>query len=93
MDDSGGNAGGTAIYGPRGEVVAEAGSKFEQSVEGRIPMAMFRATRKTPDVHMALYLDAFNAYRPRLSPGLFSAYLPTDLKDAKRYLDAKDQWR
>ena len=93
MDDSGGNAGGTAIYGPRGEVVAEAGSKFEQSVEGRIPMATFRATHKTPDVHMALYLDAFNAYRARLAPGLFSAYLPTDLKDAKRYLDAKDQWR
>lgn len=93
MDDSGGNAGGTAIYGPRGEVVAKAESKFEQSVEGRIPMATFRATHRIPDVHMPLYLDAFTAYKPRFAPSLFSAYQPTDLKDAKRYLDGKDQWR
>lgn len=93
LDDAGGRSGGTAIYGPRGEVVAKAGSKFEQSVEARIPMATFRAGRRIPDVHMALYLDAFAAYRPRFAPGLFSAYQPTDLKDAKRYLDGKDQWR
>jgi hypothetical protein len=93
LDDSGGGAGGTAIYGPRGEVVGKADSKFEQAVEARIPMATFRAGHKIPDVHMPLYLEAFAAYRPRLAPGLFSAYLPTDLKDAKRYLDEKDQWR
>jgi predicted amidohydrolase len=93
MDDAGGDAGGTAIYGPRGELLAEAGSKFEQDVVARIPIGQFRATHRIPDVHMALYESAFARYRPRHEPGLFSAYLPKDLRDAKRYLDSKDRWR
>ncbi len=93
LDDPGGRSGGTAIYGPRGEVVAKAGSKFEQDVEARIPMAPFRAGRRIPEVHMPLYEAAFRRYRPRHAPGLFTAYQPTDLRDAKRYLDEKDRWR
>lgn len=93
MDDAGGGAGGTAIYGPGGEVIAQADSKFEQDVVARIPLAQFRATHRIPDIHMALYESAFARYRPRLEPGLFSAYLPKDLRDAKRYLDEKDRWR
>jgi predicted amidohydrolase len=93
MDDEGGASGGTAIYGPRGEVVAKAESKFEQSVVARVPMAAFRATHRLPDVHMALYTPIFSRYHPRYAPGLFSTYRPTTLKDAKRYLDQKDEWR
>jgi predicted amidohydrolase len=93
LDDAGGAAGGTAIFDPRGEPVAEADSKFEQDVVARIPMAQFRAGHRIPDVHMPLYEDALRAYQPRLAPSLFSAYLPTDLRDAKRYLDQKDRWR
>lgn len=93
LDDAGGGAGGTAIFDPRGEPVAEADSKFEQDVVARLPMAQFRAAHRIPDIHMALYEDAFRAYQPRLAPALFSAYLPTDLRDAKRYLDREDRWR
>jgi len=35
----------------------------------------------------------FDRYQPRQAPGLFSRYLPTDLKDAKRFLDEKNSWR
>jgi predicted amidohydrolase len=93
MDDEGGASGGTAVYGPRGEIVAKAESKFEQSVIARVPMAAFRANHRLPDVHMALYAPAFQRYHPRYAPGLFSGYRPTSLKDAKRYLDQKDEWR
>jgi predicted amidohydrolase len=93
LDDANGGAGGSAIYGPRGEVLAEADSKFEQEVVARLPIASYRATHQIPDVHLALYQSAFNEYRPRQSPGLFSRYLPTDLKDAKRYLDEQNNWR
>lgn len=93
MDDANGRSGGTAIYGPRGEALASAGSKFEQDVIARLPMAQYRATHSIPDVHLALYAAAFAAYQPRQAPGLFSKYLPKDLKDAKRFLDAEDRWR
>lgn len=93
LDDANGGSGGSAIYGPRGETVAQADSKFEQEVVARLPMAQFRAMHRIPDIHMALYEAAFRQYQPRLAPGLFSEYLPTDLRDAKRYLDAKDRWR
>jgi predicted amidohydrolase len=93
LDDPGGESGGTAVYGPAGETLARAGSAFEQEVVARLPLAQYRATHRIPDVHMPLYEAAFRAYRPRLAPGLFSEYLPKDLRDAKRFLDAKDRWR
>lgn len=33
------------------------------------------------------------AVQSRLPPSLFSAYLPTDLRDAKGFLDQNDRWR
>lgn len=93
LDDANGGAGGTAIFGPGGEALAKADSKFEQEVVARLPMAQFRATHRIPDVHMALYAPALAAYQARFAPGLFSEYLPKDLRDAKRYLDGKDRWR
>ena len=93
LEDANGTAGGSAIYGPRGEPLAEATSKFEQCPTARLPMATFRATHQLPDLHLALYQPVFDRYRPRQAPGLFSRYLPTDLKDAKRYLDEENAWR
>jgi predicted amidohydrolase len=93
LDDAGGGAGGTAIFDPRGETLVRADSKFEQEVVARIPLAQYRATHAIPDLHMALYEAAFRGYRPRFAPGLFTSYLPTSLRDAKRYLDQQDAWR
>lgn len=93
LDDANGGAGGTAIYGPRGEVLARADSKFEQEVVARLPLAQYRATHQLPDVHLALYQPVFERYVPRQAPGLFAQYLPKDLKDAKRFLDEQNAWR
>jgi predicted amidohydrolase len=93
LDDANGGSGGTAIYGPRGEVLAKADAKFEQEVVARLPMAQYRATHQIPDLHLALYQPVFDRYVPRQAPGLFSQYLPQDLKDAKRFLDEQNAWR
>ncbi|MBK7312271.1 nitrilase-related carbon-nitrogen hydrolase [Candidatus Aalborgicola defluviihabitans] len=93
LDDPGGGAGGTEILGPRGESLAKASSKFEQDVVARLPLASYRATHQIPDFHLALYQPVFDRFQPRQAPGLFNRYLPTDLKDAKRYLDEKNNWR
>ena len=93
LDDPGGGSGGTEIHGPRGESLAKASGKFEQEVVARLPMAAFRRTHQIPDFHLALYQPVFDRYRPRQSPSLFNRYLPTSLKDAKRYLDEKNNWR
>ncbi len=93
LDDANGGAGGSAIHGPRGEALAEADSKFEQEVVARLPLASYRQTHQIPDLHLALYQPVFDRYQPRQAPGLFSRYLPADLKDAKRFLDEKNSWR
>ena len=38
-------------------------------------------------------MPVFERYQPRQTPGLFNKYLPTDLKDAARFLDEKNTWR
>ena len=91
FDDPG--SGDSTIFGPRGEVMAEAGSKFEQAVTTRINMKAFRARHQIPDVHMALYKPIFDQYTPRYRPGLFADYQPTGLEDAKTYLDAQNAWK
>ena len=93
MDDAFGGAGGTAIYGPRGETVAEADSKFEQQVIARIPIAAFRQRHAIPDVHMALYAPVMSAYTPRFDANLFADELPASLVDAKSFLGKNDNWR
>ena len=91
--DAFGRSGGSAIYGPNGEILAQAKSKFEQGVTARIPIASYRKRHRIPDVHMDLYQPILDAYQPRYAPNLFSEYTPTDLLDAKRYLDTKNRWR
>lgn len=91
FDDAG--SGGSAIYGPRGETLAAADSKFEQAVTARINMKAYRERHKIPDVHMALYKPIFDQYTPQYQPGLFTDYQPASLQDAKSYLDAQSAWK
>jgi len=90
-DDAG--SGGSAIYDPRGEIIAEAKTKFETLVAASIPIAQFREKNRQPIVHMALYRDVFNTYRNAYGPNLFSEYQPTDLRDSKAYLADKSTWK
>ena len=90
-DDAG--SGGSAIYNPRGEIIAAANTKFETLVAAPIPIAQFREKNRQPIVHMELYRDVFNAYRNAYGPNLFSEYQPTDLKDSKAYLADKSTWK
>lgn len=90
-DDAG--SGGSAIYDPRGKILAEANTKFETLVTARIPIAEFRERNRQPIVHMALYRDVFNTYQNAYAPNLFSEYQPTDLKDSKAYLANKSRWK
>jgi predicted amidohydrolase len=90
-DDAG--SGGSAVYDPRGDTMAEAETKFETLVAARIPIEQFRQRHRQPIVHMELYRDVFNQYRNAYGPNLFADYQPTDLVDAKRYLNDKSQWK
>ena len=90
-DDAG--SGGSAIYDPRGEIIAAANTKFETLVAAPIPIAQFREKNRQPIVHMALYRDVFNTYRNAYGPNLFTDYQPTDLRDSKAYLADKSTWK
>jgi predicted amidohydrolase len=87
------NAGGSAIYGPDGEAIATAKSPNETLVTARIPIGAFRARHRQPTIHPQLYMDVLNGYTPRFPPNLFGVYLPTDLRDAGRYLRDKGVWK
>ena len=89
--DTGG--GGSGIWGPRGEALAEARSGFEQPIAATIPLAAYRARNRIPDVHWDLYRPVYDRYVPKFGPNLFSDYLPTDLDDAGRYLADKSRWK
>ena len=91
FDDPG--SGGTALYGPRGELLAQATSKEEQLVAGRVAIAELRARHRQPTLHLDLYQDVLDAYQAPYRPNLWSAYLPTSLEDAGRYVKGKSRWK
>ena len=91
--EASGSVGGSAIWGPRGELIDEAQTEHESLVTARIPIAAYRARHRQPIMHPDLYMDIFNAYRPQYAPNLFSAYQPTDGLDSARYLKDKAQWK
>ncbi len=55
--------GGSLIVGPRGETLAEASSKWEQTVSAQVPLAYYRQARRKPDVHAALVLPVYAQYQ------------------------------
>lgn len=91
--DDPGMSGGTAIYGPDGEVMAEAQSLHETMVSARIPIGQLRARKRQPVVHMDLYRDAYDSYRGAYPPNMWSEYLPESLEDASEYVQGKSRWK
>ncbi len=87
FEDAGG--GGSAIYGPSGTPVAVAVSEHEQLVSGTIPIRDFRQRHKLPEYAWPLYQPVMDQYRPKYPPSKLTKYLPSDLKDAARYLRDK----
>ncbi len=81
----------SAIFGPRGDVLAEA-DKFETRRRALLPMKDFRARHRIPDVHMALYRHVFDAYRERYDAGLYSKHLPQDKLEAFRHFQSNSRW-
>lgn len=90
FEDAGG--GGSAVYDPTGAMVASAPTAFETLVTHRIPIKDFRARHRQPIVHTELVMPVFEAYRSKYPPNLFSAYQPTGIQDAGRYLADKSRW-
>jgi len=86
-------AGGSAIYGPGGELLAQANSVNEGPVLARIPIRRFREGRRIPNIHAALYRNLYAQYVEPYAPNLFSAYQPSDGVDSARYLAAKRRWK
>lgn len=85
--------GGSALYGPRGEVVAKAKTQVEELVLAPIPIAEFRARHRQPNVHTDLVLAEYQAHRSRHAPGLFLGNLPPDGKAALDYLSRQSRWK
>lgn len=81
------------MYGPDGKPLAEASSKHEQMVTGRIAIEQLRARKRQPVIHKELYEDVFAKYQSKYSPNLFSEYQPTSLEDASRFLADKSRWK
>jgi predicted amidohydrolase len=81
----------SAIFGPRGEVLAEA-DKFETRRRAVVDMKSFRARHRLPDVHVALYRHVYDAYRERYDPGLYSRALPATKLEAFRHFQENARW-
>lgn len=86
LEDAGG--GGCAIYNQMGQEAAKADSAFEQEVNAVIPLAQVRARYRQPAISWELYKPVYDKYVAQYPSGHYSNYQPTDLKDAKRYMDS-----
>jgi predicted amidohydrolase len=91
--EAAGMVGGSAVYGPDGKLIDEAESENETIVTARLPMAQYRQRSRQPVIHWALYSDVFDAYVERYPPNLFASYLPSDGRDAARFLKDKAVWK
>jgi len=85
-------AGGTAIYGPKGEELESANSVNETGVMARIPIAEFRRSRRLPRLHPVLYADLYSQYKEAYPPNLMSSDLPNDGFSAAKFLKDKSVW-
>ncbi len=92
FEDSGGGFGNSLIIGPNGTELARARA-HETAIRATIPIAAYRKTHRQPMVHQELYEAVLAQYQNPYGPNLFSAYQPSDLYDAKRYLRDKSRWR
>lgn len=91
FEDTG--AGGSAVYGPDGNVIVRAESKHETLIHARIPIAEFRAHHLQPDVHWDLYREVFDGYVSRFPPNLLSKEQQPTLAATGAYLKEHDRWQ
>lgn len=56
------HAGGSAIYGTNGEILAEASVKWEQTVTASLPLAYVREHRQVPTIATSLVLPIYAAH-------------------------------
>jgi hypothetical protein len=89
VESAGAADGGTVICDPRGRILAASENHHEAIITTRIPIGEFRKGRAVPEVPVALFLPVFQKYAPRYAPNAYKDYLPTDLKDAARYLRSR----
>ena len=82
----------SAIFGPRGDVLAEA-DKFETRRVAMINMKLFRMKHRLPDVHSSMYAHVYDAYRERYDSGLYSSYLPNTKAEAYQHFEGIARWK
>jgi predicted amidohydrolase len=87
--------GGSAVYDPRGEIMARAESGAEQEVDAMIPIGSYRARHKVPEICWPMYAPVYARYVSNYPPGEYTRYLPPTLQDAAKYLrDPKNRnWK
>ena len=90
FEDTG--AGGTAIYGPDGRVVAQAPDKFECLVTASIPIADFRAAHLQPDIHWDLVRDVFGDYESRFPRTCSASTSRRTCPRPSRFMADKSRW-
>jgi hypothetical protein len=78
--------GGSAVYDPRGEIIAKAESGAEQEVDATIPIGAFRARHRLPEICWPMYAPVYARYVNNYPPGEFTKYLPPTLQDAAKFL-------
>jgi len=81
----------SAIFAPKGIVLAEAGH-LETKRRAVIDLAEYRKSHKIPDVHFHLYRHVYDAYRERYDPNLWLERVPENKADAARFLKDKLRW-
>lgn len=87
-----GNSGGTAIIGPRGDILAQPATEHEALVLAQVPIAAYRAKHRLPEINNELYSHIMNGYRSQYPPGVFSEFLPENLDETSKYLKSKARW-
>lgn len=84
--------GGSAIFGPDGNTIADTLSQNEDSVVSSIPMAAFRKSHRLPDVFMPMYRHLYDAFPARIEPGGYSKSIPDTLEAANALWKQKVKW-
>ena len=83
-EDAGG--GGSAVYDPRGELIARANSGAEQEVDATIPIASYRGRHRLPEISWPMYAPVYARYVGNYPPSMYAKSLPPTLQDAAKYL-------
>lgn len=85
--------GGSAIYGPQGQLLTKATSdNAEQRIMTQIPIAQFRSMHRQPLVCMELYRPVFDRYVSEYPPNLLAGQLPATPQEMARYVSGKSRW-